>query len=79
MSRNDDYTTGNLLDYSNHQNYHKVTGNLQRQTNIANAQQINLIAKLEENNGAVMFFYRWKAAEIYSKFFSRFIKGNRTI
>ena len=28
MSRNDDYTTGNLLDYSNHQNYHKVIGNL---------------------------------------------------
>ena len=28
MPRNDDYTTGNLLDYSNHQNYHKVIGNL---------------------------------------------------
>ena len=26
MSRNDDYTTGNLLDYLRHQNYYKVIG-----------------------------------------------------
>ena len=26
MSRNNDYTTGNLLDYSYHQNYYKVIG-----------------------------------------------------
>ena len=26
MSRNDDYTKGNLLDYSYHQNYYKLIG-----------------------------------------------------
>ena len=34
MSRKDDYTTGNLLGYSYHQHYYKLTGiNLLRQTN----------------------------------------------
>ena len=33
MSRNDNYTTGNLLDFSDHQNYYKRIGiNLSRQT-----------------------------------------------
>ena len=32
MSRNDDYTTGNSLDYSYHKNYYKIIGiNLSRQ------------------------------------------------
>ena len=32
--KNDDYTWGNLLDFSNHQNYYKPTGiDLSRQTN----------------------------------------------
>ena len=47
MSRNDDYTTGNLLDYLYHQNYHKLTGiDLSRQTNINIRQQIHFIGKL---------------------------------
>ena len=34
MSRNDDYATGNLLDFSYHQNYYKLIGiDLSRQTN----------------------------------------------
>ena len=34
MSRNDDYTTGNLLKFSYHQNYYKLIGiDLSRQTN----------------------------------------------
>ena len=34
MSRDDDYTTGKLLDYFYHQNYRKLIGiNLSRQTN----------------------------------------------
>ena len=33
VSRNDDYTTGNLLDCLYHQNYHKIIGiDLARQT-----------------------------------------------
>ena len=34
MSRNNDYTTGNILDYSYHQKYYKLVGiDLSRQAN----------------------------------------------
>ena len=57
MSRNDDYTTGNLLDYLYQQNYYKLIGiDLSRQTNTNIPQQINFTGKLEEDNGATMFF-----------------------
>ena len=50
MSRNDDYTTGNLLDYLYHQDYYKLIGiDLSRQTNTSIPQQINFIEKLEED------------------------------
>ena len=56
MSRNDDYTTGNLLDVSYYQNYYKLIGiDLSRQTNTSISQQINFTGKLEEDNGATMF------------------------
>ena len=55
MSRDDDYTTGNLLDFSQHQNYYKLIGkDLSRQTN-KSIQQINFVGKLEDD-GAAMFF-----------------------
>ena len=42
MSRNDDYTTGNLLDFSSNQNYYKRIGiDLTRQTNTSIPQKIN--------------------------------------
>ena len=45
MSRNDDYTTGNLLDYLYHQIiYWSIP------------QQINFTGKLEEDYGGKMFF-----------------------
>ena len=48
MSRNDDYKTGNLLEFSYHQNYYKLIGiELSRQTNTSIPQQMNF---------AVMFF-----------------------
>ena len=57
MSRNDDYITGNLLDYLYHQNYYKLIGiDLSRQTNTSIPQQINFAGKLEEDNGATMSF-----------------------
>ena len=57
MSRNDDYTTGNLLDYLYRQNYYKLIGiDLSRQTNTNLPQQINFTGKLDEDNGATMFF-----------------------
>ena len=57
MSRNDDYTTGNLLDFSYYQNYYKLIGiYLSRQTNTSIPHQINFVGKLEEDDGATMFF-----------------------
>ena len=57
MLRNDDYTTGNLLDYLYHQKYYKLIGiDLSRQTNADIPQQNNFTGKLEESNGASMFF-----------------------
>ena len=57
MSRNTYYTTGNLLDYLYHQKYYKLIGiDLSRQINMSIPQQINFKGKLEEDNGATMFF-----------------------
>ena len=57
MSRNNDYTTGNLLDYSYHQNCYKLIGiDLSRQTNTAIPQQIYFTIKLEEDDSEIMFF-----------------------
>ena len=57
MLRTDDYTTGNFLDFSYHQHYYKVIAiDLSRQTNTNIPQQINFVGKLEEDDGATMFF-----------------------
>ena len=57
MSRNDDYTTGNLLDYSYHQNFYKLTSiDLPRQVNTNIPQQLHVTEKLEEDDGTTMFF-----------------------
>ena len=62
MSRNNDYTTENLLDYLYHQKYYKLIGiDLSRQTNTSIPQQINFIGKLEEDDGATMFSFRLKS------------------
>ena len=57
MSRNDDYTTANLLDYLYHEKYYKLIGvDLSRQTNTSIPQQINFIWKLEEDDDATKIF-----------------------
>ena len=57
ISQNDDYTTGNLLAFSYHQNYYKLIGiDLSRQTNISIPHQINFVGKSEEDDGALIFF-----------------------
>ena len=54
--RNKDYTTRNLLDFSYHQNYHKLIGtDLTRQKNTTVPQKVNFQEKLEENDGATIF------------------------
>ena len=56
MSRNNIYTTVNLLDYLYHQKYYKVIGiDLSRQTNTVISQQINFTKRLEEDDGAKIF------------------------
>ena len=55
MSKNDDYATGNLWDYLYYEK-HKVIGIDSRQTNAIIPQQIYFVGKLEEEDGAAMFF-----------------------
>ena len=75
MSRNDDYTTGNLLGLS----YYKLVGiDLSRQTNTSIPQQINFVGKLEENDGKTMFFIAEKQHKTIL-FFFRFINCYRII
>ena len=57
MSKNRDYTTGNVLDYLYHQiNYELIGINLSRETNTSTPHQINFIGKLEEDDVATMYF-----------------------
>ena len=57
MSKNDYYTTGNFLDYSYHQSFYKLIGiDLSRKANTNIPQQRNYTGKLEEDDGATMFF-----------------------
>ena len=61
MSRNNDYTTGNLLEYLYHQKYYKLIDiDLSRQTNTSIPQQINFKGKLDEDDGVTMFFFAEK-------------------
>ena len=74
MSRNDDYTTGNLLDYLYHEKYYKLIDvALLRQTNTSALQQINFVGKLEEVVATTMLFINEKQQKKNSKFFFRFI------
>ena len=69
MSRNDNYTTGNLLHYLYHQKYYKLIGiDLSRQTNTSIPQQMNFVEKLEEDNGATMIFIAEKQQKIILNF-----------
>ena len=65
MSRNDCYTTGNLLDYLYHQK-HKLTGiDLSRQANTNIPQQINCVGKLKEDEGAIMFLLLKRSKKLF--------------
>ena len=75
MSRNNDYRTGNLLDFANFKNnYRLIAIDLSKQTNLKNPQQINFIGKLEnQTNGATMFFIIKKSEETTLKFWKNFV------
>ena len=56
MSKNDDCTTGNLLDYLYHQYYYKLISiDFSRQTNTSIPQKINFVETLEQDDGATFF------------------------
>ena len=60
MSKNDNYTTGNLLDYLYHQNYKHIGIDFSRQINMNIPRQINFTRKLEEDDGTTMFLVSQK-------------------
>ena len=67
MSKNNVYITGNLLDYEYFSNHNKlITIDLSKQVELENPdlkQQIDFTGKLEENNGATMYFISEKSEE----------------
>ena len=67
MSKNNDYTTGNLLDYEYFKDHYKLIAiDLSKQIELENPnlkQQINFTGRLEENNAA-MFFITEKKEEV---------------
>ena len=70
MSKNSDYTTGNLLDYEYFPNHYKLLAiNLiKKLENPDLKQQINFIGKLEEVNGETMFFIIEKSKKLTFNF-----------
>ena len=64
MSRNDGYTTGNLLNLAYFkENYRLLAIDLSKQTKLKDPQQINFIGKLLKNTGTTMFFIIEKSEE----------------
>ena len=70
MCNNNDYTTGNLLDFAQFkENYRLIAIDLSKKTKLKDPQQINFIGKIEgQNNGITMFFIIEKSEETTFKF-----------
>ena len=57
MSNNNDYITGNILDFIYFkENYKLIAIDLRKQTKFKNPQQINFFGRLLNTHGATMFF-----------------------
>ena len=64
MSNNNDYTTGTLLDFGYfRENYKLIAIDLSKQTKLKDPQQINVIGKLDKDNGATVLFIIEKSEE----------------
>ena len=70
MSNNNNYMTGNLLDFAYYkENYKPIATDLSKQTKMKDPQQINFIGKIEEqDNGVTMFFIIEKSEETTFEF-----------
>ena len=57
MINNNDYITGNLLDYAYYMKHYRLIAiDLSKQTKLKDPQQISFIGKILKNTGATMFF-----------------------
>ena len=64
MRNNNDYTTGNLLDFAYFKkNYRLIAIDLSKQTKLKDPQQISFIGRLLNTHGATMFFINEKSEE----------------
>ena len=64
MSNNNNYTTGNLLDFSYFKkNYKLIAIDLSKQTKLKDPQQISFIGKLLNTRRETMFFFIEKSEE----------------
>ena len=64
ISNNNDYKTGNLLDFAYFKTNCKLIAiDLSKQTKLKGPQQISFIGKLLKNTGATMFFIIEKSEE----------------
>ena len=75
MSNNNDYATGNLLDFAYFKkNYKLIAIDLSKQTKLKDPQQINFIGKLEKGHGAATFFIIEKSEETTLSFSHNSVK-----
>ena len=73
MSRKNDCTTGNLLDFAYFkENYRLVAIDLSKQTNLKDPQQIKFIGKLENQALGAIMFHHWKIRRNYLWIFTKF-------
>ena len=80
MSRDDGYTTGNLLDHLYNQKFYKLVGiDLSRQKNTNVPQKINFVGKLEKEDRVTILFISEEQKKNYSKLFFRYINYYRII
>ena len=64
MSNNNDYATGNLLDFAYYKKHYKLIAiDLSKQIKLKDPQEINFIGKNLKNTGATMFFIIKKSEE----------------
>ena len=64
ISNNNDYTTGNLLDFPYFKEIYRLTAiDLSKETKSKDPQQISFIGKLDQANGATTFLIIEKSEE----------------
>ena len=79
MSRNNDYTTGNLLDFVYFKNnYRLIAIDLSKQSKLMDPQQNSFIGRILAAHGATMFFITEKSEEINFEFLSQSYNNGNT-